>query len=178
MHVVAIVVLVLLTVQRFAELAVAKRNARFAFERGGREYGAGHYPVIVLLHVSWFIGWIVEHVLRGATIMQPWWLYVAVIGCAQVVRYWTILTLGSAWNTRIIIVPGTPRVTGGPFRWINHPNYVVVLVEFFVIPLFLGSYLTAIVATVLNYFLLTRIRIPAEEAALVELQGRMGQEPP
>lgn len=169
MHSIAVVLLLLLVVQRLAELAHAKRNARLALARGGREYGAGHFPLIVALHVSWFIGWITEHVLRGGEIQQPWWLYVAVIVFAQILRYWTIATLGPAWNTRIIVVPGAGRVTAGPFKYVSHPNYVVVLVEFFVIPLFVGAYLTAIIATALNYLILTRIRIPTEERAVNEL---------
>lgn len=169
MHVAAIVLLVLLIAQRLAELVHAKRNARLAFARGGREYGASHYPLIVALHVSWFIAWITEHVLRGGVLMQPWWLFVGVIAVAQVMRYWTIATLGPAWNTRIIIVPGAERVTAGPFRYVSHPNYIIVLIEFFVIPLFVGAYLTAIIATTLNYLILTRIRIPAEERAVDEL---------
>lgn len=170
MHVAAIVLLVILSLQRLAELVHAKRNACLAFARGGREYAAGHYPLIVALHVSWFIGWISEHILRGGEMQQPWWLFVGVISLAQVMRYWTIATLGPAWNTRIIVVPGTEKVTAGPFKYVSHPNYIVVLVEFFVIPLFVGAYLTAIIATALNYLILTRIRIPAEERAVNELR--------
>lgn len=170
MHVAAIVLLVLLIVQRLAELVHAKRNARLAFARGGREYGASHYPLIVALHVAWFIAWLTEHVLRGGEILQPWWPIAVVIVLAQITRYWTISTLGQAWNTRIIIVPGMERVTKGPFRWLSHPNYVVVLVEFFFIALLVGAYTTAIVATAVNYLILTRIRIPAEERALQELR--------
>lgn len=169
MHVAAIVLLVLLIVQRLAELVHAKRNARLAFARGGREYGASHYPLIVALHVGWFIAWIVEHVLRGGELADPWWLFVGIIILTQIVRYWTILTLGPAWNTRIIVVPGAQRVKKGPFRWLSHPNYVVVLIEFFIIPLFVGAYVTAFIATTVNYLLLTKIRIPAEEKALSEL---------
>lgn len=169
MHVAAIVLLVFLIVQRLAELVHAKRNARLAFARGGREYGAGHYPLIVALHVSWFVAWIAEHILRGGELLQPWWLFVGVITLTQVLRYWTIATLGPAWNTRIIVVPGAERVTAGPFKVVSHPNYIIVLVEFFVIPLFAGAYLTAIIATALNYLILTRIRIPAEERAVNEL---------
>ena len=174
MHRAAIVLLVLLIIQRLSELVLARRNARRAFARGGREYGAGHYPLIVLLHVSWFVSWILEHIMRGGNILQPWWLCVGVIICAQFVRYWTIATLGPSWNTRIIVVPGAERITKGPFRWLTHPNYVVVLVEFFFIPLFVGAYLTAIIATILNLLILTRIRIPAEERAIGEfLRGPM-----
>lgn len=170
MHPAAIVLLVFLIVQRVSELVLARSNARRAFARGGREYGAGHYPLIVVLHVSWFVSWIFEHIVRGGDLLQPWWLYVGVIICAQFVRYWTIATLGPSWNTRIIVVPGAERVTKGPFRWFSHPNYVVVLTEFLVIPLFVGAFVTAVLGTMLNYLILTRIRIPAEEAALTMLE--------
>lgn len=171
MHPIAYVLLALLIVQRLSELVLARRNARLAIARGGREYAGGHYVLIVLLHVMWFIAWISEHTVRGGELSQPMWLYVGVIVCAQVLRYWTIATLGDSWNTRIIVVPGAERVTKGPFRWLTHPNYVVVLIEFFFIPLFVGAYLTAIIATTLNFLILTRIRIPAEEKALRELRS-------
>jgi methyltransferase len=170
MHIAAAVLLVLLIVQRLAELAHAKRNARLAFARGGREYGISHYPLIVALHIAWFIAWTSEHVLRGGELLHPWWLFAGVIVLAQIMRYWTISTLGPAWNTRIIVVPGAERISKGPFRWLSHPNYVVVLVEFFFIPLFAGAYITAFVATAINYLVLTKIRIPAEEHALEELR--------
>lgn len=171
MNPVAYVLLALLIVQRLSELVLARRNARLAIARGGREYAGGHYALIVLLHVLWFIAWISEHTVRGGELSQPWWLFVGVIVCAQILRYWTIATLGTSWNTRIIVIPGAERVTKGPFRWLTHPNYVVVLIEFFFIPLFVGAYLTAIIATTLNYLILTRIRIPAEEKALRELRN-------
>ncbi|MBU3679702.1 MAG: hypothetical protein FGM32_08875 [Candidatus Kapabacteria bacterium] len=169
MHPAAIILLVLLIVQRLSELALARRNARRAIARGGREYGAGHYPLIVALHVSWFLAWVVEHILRGGQLWHPWWPLAVMLFGTQIVRYWTIATLGEAWNTRIIVVPGNKRVSGGPFRWFSHPNYVVVLTEFFIVPMLVGSYVTAIVGTLLNYFILTRIRIPAEEDALTVL---------
>ncbi|MFM8772201.1 MAG: isoprenylcysteine carboxylmethyltransferase family protein, partial [Candidatus Kapaibacterium sp.] len=109
---------------------MARRNALRAFANGGREHGAGHYPLIVILHVSWFIAWVLEHVVRGGELLQPWWLFAGVIICAQIVRYWTIATLGSSWNTRNIVVPGAERVTKGPFQSLTHPNYTVVIVEF------------------------------------------------
>lgn len=169
MHPFAVSLCVVLVVQRLAELALAKRNAGLALASGGREYGASHYPLIVALHVGWFIAWIVEHVFKGGELADPWWLFAGIIILTQIVRYWTILTLGPAWNTRIIVVPGAQRVKKGPFRWLSHPNYVVVLIEFFIIPLFVGAYVTAFIATTVNYLLLTKIRIPAEEKALSEL---------
>lgn len=171
MHPAALVLLVVLIAQRLSELVLARRNAIRAFAHGGREYGAKHYPLIVMLHVSWFIAWITEHVLRGGLLQQPWWLFAGVIIAAQIVRYWTITTLGPAWNTRIIVVPGATRVTTGPFRWMAHPNYAVVLIEFFFIPQLVGAYSTAVIGTLINAVLLTLIRIPAEEAAVRQLAG-------
>jgi len=153
-------------VERVAELVVALRNARWSFERGGREYGTGHYPFMVVLHTALLAGCLAEVWLADRPFL-PWlgWPMLVLVVAAQGLRWWCIRTLGHQWNTRIIVVPGMPMVTGGPYRWFAHPNYVAVVVEGFALPLVHSAWLTALIFSVLNAGLLT-VRIRAENAAV------------
>ena len=150
--------------ERLAELVVAVRNKRWSFERGGREYGAGHYPFMVVLHTGLLAGCLAEAAHRP---FLPWlgWPMLVLVLASQALRWWCIRTLGHQWNTKIIVVPGMPLVTGGPYRWLPHPNYVAVVVEGFALPLVHSAWITALVFSVLNAGLLT-VRIRAENAAL------------
>lgn len=152
--------------ERLAELVVALRNARWSFARGGREYGAGHYPVMVVLHTGLLVGCVVEVWLADRPFL-PWlgWPMLALALASQALRWWCIQTLGPRWNTRIIVVPDLPLVADGPYRWFRHPNYVAVVVEGLALPLVHTAWLTAVVFTVANAGLLT-VRIRAENAAL------------
>jgi methyltransferase len=156
----------LVAAERLAELVVAKRNLAWSLARGGRETGFGHYPFMVVLHTGLLAGCLVEVWLRdtGFSPALGWPMLVLVVA-AQVLRWWCIRTLGHRWNTRIVIVPGLPVITSGPYRLVSHPNYVAVVVEGFALPLVHGAWLTAAVFTVLNAGLLT-VRIRAEDAAL------------
>ena len=156
-------------VERLGELVVSLSNAQWSLARGGREYGQSHYPWMVALHSLFLIGCLVEPRLHGRTVapdIAPLAFGVAV-GC-QLLRWWCIATLGRQWNTRVIIVPGMPRVESGPYNWLRHPNYVAVVVEGIALPAVGGAWATAAVFTVLNAFLL-RTRLATEELALQEL---------
>jgi methyltransferase len=172
--VIAYVVLVLLTgVERLWELRVSKRNAALAFERGGREYGLGHFPFMVVLHTGFLAGCIVEVIALDRQFI-PWlgWPMLAIALLCQVGRYWVIWALGEQWNTRVIVVPGAGRVDRrGPYRfaWLRHPNYIIVAVEGIALPLVHTAWVTAIVFTVLNAVLLLGFRIPTENRALKQL---------
>ena len=158
--------IVFVVVQRLLELQLARRNEAWARSRGAVEYAPEHYPLFIVLHSTWLIGILVESLARGAT-LGPWWgLWLTVYALAQFGRYWVITSLGPYWNTRILIVPGGQRVQRGPFRFFRHPNYVVVALELFCGPMIFGSWITAIVFSLLNAALLLGIRIPAEERAL------------
>jgi methyltransferase len=109
---------------------------------------------------------LIEGWTRGATLGPLWWLWLTVYALAQLGRYWVISTLGPYWNTRILIVPGGQRVTRGPYRFLSHPNYVVVACEVLTGPLIFGAWVTAILFSLLNAALLLGVRIPAEERAL------------
>lgn len=155
--------------ERLVELVVSKRNLAWSRARGGVEFGLGHYPVMVLLHVALLVGCLLEPiVLHRPFLPALGWPMLAVVVAAQVLRWWCITTLGPQWNTRVIVVPGADRVAGGPYRLIPHPNYVAVVVEGFALPLVHTAWLTALVFTVLNAALL-RTRIKVENTALASL---------
>ena len=156
-------------VERLMELVVSKRNWAWSRDRGGSEFGAGHYPVMVTLHTALLAGCLVEvFVFDRPFIPALGWPMLAVVMAAQVLRWWCISTLGHQWNTRVIVVPGADRVVGGPYRLIPHPNYVAVVIEGIALPLVHSAWLTAVVFTVLNAALL-RTRIRVENAALASL---------
>ena len=153
-------------VERLAELVVSKRNAQWAKSRGGREYGLGHYPVMVAIHSLLLVGCVLEVWLLHRPFL-PWlgWPMLALVVAAQALRWWCITTLGRRWNTRVIVVPDAPLVNTGPYRWLHHPNYVAVVVEGFALPLVHTAWLTALCFTVANAWLLT-VRIRVENGAL------------
>ena len=156
-------------VERVAELVVSKRNLAWSRERGGTEFGAGHYPVMLVLHTALLVGCVVEVVaLHRPFLPALGWPMLAVVVATQVLRWWCISTLGHHWNTRVVVIPGAQRVTGGPYRFIPHPNYVVVVIEGIALPLVHSAWLTAIVFTVLNAALL-RTRLRVENTALASL---------
>jgi methyltransferase len=156
-------------VERIVELVVSQRNWAWSRERGGTELGAGHYPAMVVLHVGLLVGCLVEPwVFDRPFIPALGWPMLAVVLAAQILRWWCIATLGHQWNSRVIVIPGARRVTGGPYRLFPHPNYVAVVVEGIALPLVHSAWLTALVFTVLNAALL-RTRLKVENSALVSL---------
>ncbi|WP_329034784.1 isoprenylcysteine carboxyl methyltransferase family protein [Streptomyces sp. NBC_00178] len=152
--------------ERLAELGIALRNARWSLAQGGTEAGRGHYPAMVALHTGLLAACIAE-TWRADRAFVPWlgWTMVAVVAAAQGLRWWCVRTLGRRWNTRVIVVPGLPLVTGGPYRLIRHPNYVAVAAEGAALPLVHGAWMTAVLFTVLNAALMA-VRIPCEDDAL------------
>lgn len=168
----AYVVLVLaVALERLVELVVAKRNLAWAMARGGRETGFSHYPVMVVLHTGLLVGALVE-VLGWQREIFPALAVpmVVLVLAAQALRWWCIRTLGPQWNTRVVVVPGLALVTGGPYRFLRHPNYVAVVVEGFALPLAGSAWVTAVVFTVANAALLW-VRLRTEERALDSVAG-------
>jgi len=153
-------------VERLVEMAVSQRNLAWAYARGGREHGRGHYPAMVLLHVALLVGCVAEVWVfdRPFLPVLGWTMVVVVLG-TQALRWWCISSLGRRWNTRIVVIPGLPLVDHGPYRWLRHPNYVAVVVEGIALPMVHTAWITAVTFTVLNALLL-RVRIRAEEDAL------------
>jgi methyltransferase len=156
----SIVVLALVTAQRLGELIVAGRNTRRLLARGGRELGARHYPLLVALHGAWLVGlWLLAW---DRPIRWPW---LAAYLILQGLRLWVIATLGERWTTRIVILPGAPLVRRGPYRFLAHPNYLVVAGEIAVLPLTFCLILYAAAFSLLNAAALT-VRLRAETRAL------------
>lgn len=158
-----IVILALVTLQRLGELWLSNRNTRRLLARGAREYGAGHYPLIVLVHSLWLIclWW-----LAPSRPIDTFWLAIFVL--LEVARVWVLATLGTRWTTRIIVLPDAPLVRRGPYRLVNHPNYWVVAGEIAVLPLVFGLWQIALLFTLLNAAVLS-IRIREESRALGEI---------
>jgi methyltransferase len=152
--------------ERCAELVVSKRNADWSFARGGREYGASHYPAMVVIHTGLLIGCVVEVFFWHRPFLPALgWPALAVVVAAQALRWWCIGTLGHQWNTRVIVVPGLRLVRSGPYRWLNHPNYVAVVAEGIALPLVHTAWVTAVVFTVVNAAVLS-VRLRVENDAL------------
>lgn len=155
--------------ERVAELVVSQRNLAWSRARGGMEFGAGHYPAMVVLHTVLLVGCLAEvAVLNRSFIPVLGWSMLAIVVAAQGLRWWCITTLGPQWNTRVVVVPGAPRVAAGPYRFLPHPNYVAVAAEGLALPLVHTAWITAAVFTVLNAVLMV-VRIGAENAALARL---------
>jgi methyltransferase len=163
------VLVVLVALERLAELVVSRRNLAWSRARGGVEYGAGHYPFMVVLHIGLLVGCLVEvQVADRQPLPVLASAMVVLVLASQALRWWCITTLGPRWNTRIVVVPGLAPVTSGPYRYLRHPNYVAVVVEGFALPLAGSAWVTALVFTALNAMLLT-VRIREEDAALATL---------
>jgi methyltransferase len=149
-----------LSCNRFAELCFAQWNTVRLRGAGGVEFGASHYPLMIALHVFWLLGlWMFGH----ARSVNPIWLVFFIL--LQAGRLWVITSLGRRWTTRVIVLPGAPPVARGPYRWLRHPNYVVVALEIAVVPLALRLPLFALVFSAANAALLT-YRIGVENQAL------------
>lgn len=156
----AALLLAAVTAERLAELWLARRNTRALLAMGATEVAAAHYPLIVALHAAWLATlW----TLGAGAALQPVWL--ALFAVLQAARVWVLTTLGARWTTRIIILPDAPLITSGPYRWLSHPNYAVVVAEIAVLPLCLGLPLVALIFSLANAAVLS-LRIAAENAAL------------
>lgn len=161
----------LVALQRVLELALSRRNERLARTRGAIERGGGHYPFMVALHAAWLVSTLVEGVLRGPELPAWWSASLALFLLVQPLRYWAIFSLGESWNTKILFVPGGEMVRKGPYRYLSHPNYLVVVLEILTLPLIFGAWITALVFSLMNAALLY-VRIREENKALAELTSR------
>jgi methyltransferase len=158
----AVAILAFVTAQRLFELWLANRNTRRLLADGAVEHGRAHYPLIVGLHAAWLGALWLLAVGRPIDLVL-----LIVFGCLQLGRIWVIASLGPRWTTRIIVVPGESLVMRGPYRFIRHPNYVIVTLEIAILPLVFGLAWVALVFSVLNAALLA-IRISAEDRALLD----------
>lgn len=158
----------LIAAGRLHELHLSKRNAALAFARGGVEFGREHFPWMRALHAGFLVACAAEVALLHRSFdPRIGFPMLALALAAQALRYWAIATLGPRWNVRVIVTPGEPVVTSGPYRFVRHPNYAAVVLEGIAIPGIHGAWLTAIAFSALNAWLL-RVRIRVEEWALAE----------
>lgn len=159
-----VAVLGFVTFQRLVELRLADRNSQRLLAGGAIEYGRGHYPFIVALHMVWLaaLWWWAP----GRSISIPLLLLFALL---QIGRVWVIATLGERWTTRIIVKRGAPLIRRGPYRFLNHPNYAIVTLEIAALPLMFGLWAIAVIFSLLNAAILA-IRIRAENRALASLR--------
>jgi len=156
----AVCLLGFVTAERVTELFLANRNTYRLLRRGAIEVASSHYPLIVAMHAMWLGGlWL----LVWNRPIEPGWLVPFL--AAQIVRFWVLATLGERWTTRIVVLPGAPLVKAGPYRFLDHPNYVVVVAEIGLLPLVFGLFWFALLFSILNALVLT-IRVTAENAAL------------
>ena len=156
----AAIILVLVTLQRLGELVLSRHNTSRLLERGAIEVGAGHYPLLVVLHAAWLASlWIFgrDH--------EVYWPALAAFALLQGLRLWVLASLGPRWTTRIIVLPGVPLIASGPYRYVSHPNYAIVTGEIALLPLALNLPWLALLFSALNGVVLA-IRIRTEARAL------------
>ena len=161
------ILVVLIALQRLVELIIARINTRKLLAAGGIEHGAGHYPLMVALHVAWLASLVVF--VPADAVLDPRLFVLFLV--LQAGRVWVIVSLGRYWTTRVITVPGAPLVKRGPYRWLRHPNYLVVVGEIAVVPLIAGAWEIALAFSVANAALLWH-RVRIENAALAARQAR------
>jgi methyltransferase len=155
-----VAILGFVTLERLLELVIARRNTARLIAQGAREHGSAHYPAIVAVHAAWLVTLWLFAVGRE---VDPFWL--AMFALLLIARFWVIATLGPRWTTRIIVLPDVSLVRTGPYKFLNHPNYWVVIGEIAVLPLVFGLVYIALIFTVLNAIVLW-VRIRAETQAL------------
>lgn len=157
------IVLALVAAQRLAELAYARRNTRDLLAEGAHETGAGHYPLVVAVHALWLAALAVF----VPADQPPNWALLGIFAVLQGLRLWVLASLGRYWTTRIITLPGAPLVRRGPYRFLKHPNYLVVAGEILVLPLAFGAWEIALIFSLANAAVLAW-RIHCESRALSE----------
>ena len=164
-RVAVIVFVAVVAAQRIGELVLSARNARLVRARGAREYGSGHFPFLVFVHVAFLVCLAAEVLFLGARPPSWWPLCLLLWMGAQALRYSAMRALGDRWNVRILVVPGESPVSSGPYRFIRHPNYLAVAVELLTASMMFGAWRTAIVFSLLDAAALW-VRVRAENAAL------------
>jgi len=162
----ALAIIAFVALERVIEVLISLRNTRALMARGAVEHGASHYPGIVVLHVTWFAA-IIVFLPRPVEIQ---WIWIAIFAALQIARVWTMASLGAWFSTRIVTIAGAPLVTRGPYRFMRHPNYAIVVGEIAVLPLAFGEWEIALVFSILNAAMLAwRIRV--EDRALAPRRG-------
>jgi methyltransferase len=153
------IIITLFILQRLTELLISKRNEKWLIRHGAVEHGKRHYPLIILLHMGFIGSLIAEYLLfPGKALIYPFLIVFLVLVVAKI---WIIRSLGPYWNTKIYRIPGIAPVRTGAYKYLKHPNYLIVIAEIMIFPLIFHLYYTALIFTILNAIMLT-IRIKAE----------------
>ena len=160
-----------LVFQRLVELSIARRNHRTLVAKGAIEFGRRHYPALVAVHTGWLLA-LLGMIDPQTPVSIPLLAVFVLLECGRV---WVIVTLGSRWTTRVMVVPGAKRIRSGPYRYVDHPNYLIVCGEIAVVPLMFGAWTLAVIASALNLLAL-RTRIQVENKALAEVYGEVQAE--
>ena len=160
-----------LVFQRLVELSIARRNHRTLVAKGAIEFGRRHYPVLVAVHAGWLLA-LLGTIDPQTPVSIPLLAVFVMLECGRV---WVVVTLGSRWTTRVMVVPGAKRIRSGPYRYVDHPNYLIVCGEIAVVPLMFGAWTLAVIASALNLLAL-RTRIQVENKALAEVYGEVQAE--
>ncbi|WP_081260291.1 MULTISPECIES: isoprenylcysteine carboxylmethyltransferase family protein [Parageobacillus] len=163
-----------IVIERVVELTIARRNERTLKAMGAKEFGVRHYRWIVIMHILFLLSFASESLAKGADLSPRWPLLFGLFVATQGLRVWTLRSLGRFWNTKILVLPNAKVVAKGPYRWLRHPNYLVVVLEMWLIPLMFQAYGTALVFSVANAVMLA-IRIDVEEKALKSLTNYADQ---
>ncbi|WP_067725530.1 isoprenylcysteine carboxyl methyltransferase family protein [Oceanobacillus damuensis] len=169
------VLFIIIIFQRLIELVIARRNEKWMKERGAIEREADHYKWFIIIHVLFFIFILTETFWRDNSTLPLNYTLLIFFILTQLGRVWCIASLGKFWNTKIIILPGEQLVSKGPYKYVKHPNYIIVGLELFIIPLLFGAIITAVIFPLLHILLLT-VRIPAEERALNDVLSNSKRE--
>lgn len=158
-------IFIIIIIQRIVELGIAKRNEKWVKKRGAVEVGHKHYKWFIIVHTLFFMVMLLEIWIRKSFAVPINYLLLTIFILAQLARIWCLVSLGKHWNTKILVIPDQPLIKKGPYKYVKHPNYIIVGVELLVIPLLFHAYVTAILFPILHLILL-KIRIPQEEYAL------------
>ncbi|KQL53750.1 isoprenylcysteine carboxyl methyltransferase [Heyndrickxia shackletonii] len=152
-------------IQRIVELWIAKKNEIWIKKQGGVEAGKNHYKLMVLIHSCFILSLLAEVFGLKRSLIANWWILIALFILSQIGRVWVIISLGRFWNTKILVLPDAKIIKKGPYRWLKHPNYIIVTLELIIIPLLFQAYYTLIAFFIFNLLILS-VRIPTEERML------------
>lgn len=162
----------LVLAQRGLEDLYSARNARRLIQAGAYEAGRSYYPVVATVQLAW-LGSVFFLVPPEAPVSYPLLVVYLVL---QVVRYWSIAALGPYWTYRIVTMDDAPIVREGPYRFMRHPNYAVLIAETFLLPAAFGAWALAIIMAAIESSVMY-YKILLEDEAL-ERRRRASESPP
>ncbi|PEJ53819.1 hypothetical protein CN692_21160 [Bacillus sp. AFS002410] len=161
------IIFLFIIIQRVVELGIAKNNEKKLKQRGAIEFGQAHYKYFIILHSMFFLSILIENYFVQYVEIEFFTFLLILFIILQLARVWVISTLGERWNTKIIILPNEKLVKDGLYKYIKHPNYIIVTIELLVIPIMFHAYITTVIFSICNLMLL-KVRIREENKALLQ----------